>query len=58
VSVEKDTIAYGSGTWVRMYDMWVLREEHSMVRMLLTGHMVHACQYWTYGHGQGGTFLA
>jgi hypothetical protein len=23
-SVEKDTVAYGSGTWVRMHDVWVL----------------------------------
>jgi hypothetical protein len=26
VSVEKDTVAYGSGTWVRTHDTWVLRE--------------------------------
>jgi hypothetical protein len=24
--------------------------------MLLTGRMVHVCQYWTYEHGQEGTF--
>jgi hypothetical protein len=36
-SVEKDTVAYGSGTWVRTYDAWVLREGQGMVRMLLTG---------------------
>jgi hypothetical protein len=35
--VEKDTVAYGSGTWVRMHDAWVLGEGHGMVRMLLTG---------------------
>jgi hypothetical protein len=23
-SVEKDTIAYGSGSWVRTHDAWVL----------------------------------
>jgi hypothetical protein len=23
-SVEKDTVAYGSGTWVRTHDAWVL----------------------------------
>jgi hypothetical protein len=36
-SIEKDTVAYGSGTWVRMHDAWVLWERHGMVRMLLTG---------------------
>jgi hypothetical protein len=44
-SVEKDTIAYGSGMWVRTHDAWVLWEGHGMVRMLLTGCMVHICQY-------------
>jgi hypothetical protein len=29
--------AYGSGTWVRTHDVWVLWEGHGMVRMLLTG---------------------
>jgi hypothetical protein len=33
-------------------------EGHSMIRMLLTGRAVHVCQYWTYGRGQEGTFLA
>jgi hypothetical protein len=56
-SVEKDTVAYGSGMWVRTYDAWVLREGHGMVCMLLTEHMVRIYQYWTYGRGQGGTFL-
>jgi hypothetical protein len=57
-SVEKDTVAYGSGTWIRTHDMWVLWEGHSMVCMLLTGRTVRVCQYWTYGRGQEGTFLA
>jgi hypothetical protein len=57
-SVEKDTVVYGLATWVRTHDAWVLREEHCMVLMLLTGHMVHICQYWTYERGQGGMFLA
>jgi hypothetical protein len=25
-----------------------------MVHMLLTGHTVRVCQYWTYGRGQEG----
>jgi hypothetical protein len=57
-SVEKDTVAYGSGTWVRTHDAWVLWEGHGMVRMLLIGHTVRVCQYWTYGRGQEETFLA
>jgi hypothetical protein len=57
-SVEKDTEAYGSGTWVRMHDTWVLWEGHDMVRMLLTGCTVRVCQYWMYGCSQEGTFLA
>jgi hypothetical protein len=58
-SIEKDTVAYGSGMWVRMHDVWVLREGYGMVRMLLTEHMVYVCQYlWTYGRDQGETFLA
>jgi hypothetical protein len=32
-SVEKDTVAYGSGTWVRTHDAWVLWEGYNMVRM-------------------------
>ena len=51
-------VAYGSGTWVRTHGAWVLWEGHGMVRMLLTGRAVHVCQYWTYGRGQEGTFLA
>jgi hypothetical protein len=43
--VEKDMVAYGSETWVRTYDAWVLREGHGMVRMLLLGCTVHICQY-------------
>jgi hypothetical protein len=50
-SVEKDTVAYGSGTWVRTHDVWVLWEGHGMVRMLLTGRTVHVYQYWMYGRG-------
>jgi hypothetical protein len=57
-SVEKDTVAYESGTWVHKYDMWVLSEGHDMVRMLLTGHTIRVCQSWTYEHGEEGTFLA
>jgi hypothetical protein len=57
-SVEKDTVAYGSGTWVRTHDVWVLQEGHGMVRMLLTGRTVRVCQYWMYERGQEGTFLA
>jgi hypothetical protein len=53
--VEKDTMAYGSGTWVRTHDAWVLWEEHGMIRMLLTGCMIRVCQYWTYECGQYGT---
>jgi hypothetical protein len=58
VLMEKDMVEYGSGTLVCTHDMWVLREGHGMVRKLLTGRMVCVCQYWMYGHGQGGTFLA
>jgi hypothetical protein len=29
-------VAYGSGMWVRMHEMWVLWEGQDMVRMLLT----------------------
>jgi hypothetical protein len=57
-SVEKDTVAYGSGMWVRTYDAWVLWEGHGMVHMLLTRYTVCVCQYWTYERGQEGTFLA
>jgi hypothetical protein len=59
-SVEKDTMTYGSGTCVcvRTHDVWVICEGHDMVRMLLTGRTVCVCEYWTYGHGQEGTFLA
>jgi hypothetical protein len=35
--VEKDMIAYGSGTWVRKHDACVLWDGHAMVHMLLTG---------------------
>jgi hypothetical protein len=57
-SVEKDIIAYGSGTWIRTHDAWVLWEGHRMVYMLLTRCMIHVCQYWMYVRGQKGTFLA
>jgi hypothetical protein len=57
-SVEKDMVAYGSGTLVRTYDTWVLWEEHGMIRILLTGCMVRVCQYRTYERGQEGMFLA
>jgi hypothetical protein len=53
-SAENDTVAYGSGIWVRTHDAWVLREEHGMVRMLLTRHTVQVYQYWMYGRVQGG----
>jgi hypothetical protein len=39
-SVENDTVAYGSGTWIHTHDAWVLRERHVMVHMLLTGRTV------------------
>jgi hypothetical protein len=58
MSVENDTVAYGSGTWVHTPDTWVLWEGHGMVCMLLTGHTVCVCQYWTYERGQEGTFLS
>jgi hypothetical protein len=57
-SVEKDPVAYGSGTWVRTHDAWVHWEGHDMISMLLI---------WMYGtrmpilniqSGQEGTFLA
>jgi hypothetical protein len=32
-SVEKDTVAYGPGTWVRMHDTWVLWEGYVMACM-------------------------
>jgi hypothetical protein len=35
--------AYGSGTWVRTHDVWVLREGHDMVCMLLIGCRVRIC---------------
>jgi hypothetical protein len=57
-SVENDMVAYGSGTWVRTHNAWVLREGHGMVCMLLTGCTVRVCQYWTYKRGQEGTILA
>jgi hypothetical protein len=57
-SVEKDMVAYGSGTWVRTYDTWVLWDGHGMVHILLTGRTAPICQYWTYGRDQEGTFLA
>jgi hypothetical protein len=57
-SVEKDTVAYGSGTWIRTHDVWVLWKRHVMIRMLLTGRTVCVCQYWMYGCGQEGMFLA
>jgi hypothetical protein len=41
---------------------YVFAMGHGMVCMMLTGHMVYiyacVCQYWTYGCGQVGTFLA
>jgi uncharacterized lipoprotein NlpE involved in copper resistance len=57
-SVEKDTVAYGSGMWLRMHDAWVLREGHGMVHMLLIERTVCICQYCTYRHGQEGAFLS
>jgi hypothetical protein len=57
-SVEKDTVAYGSGTWVRTHDAWVLREGHGMVCMLLTGRTIRIYQYCTYRRSHGGMFLA
>jgi hypothetical protein len=43
-SVEKDTVAYGSGTCVHTHDVWVLWKGHGMVYMLLTGRTVRVCQ--------------
>jgi hypothetical protein len=37
------TGAYGSGTWVRMHDTWVLWEGYGMVRMLLIEHTLRVC---------------
>jgi hypothetical protein len=39
---------YGTGTWVRTHNAWVLWEGHGMVRMLLTGCTVRVCQYLMY----------
>jgi hypothetical protein len=39
-----DTVAYESGTWVRMYDTLVLWEEHDMVHILLTGRTIRVFQ--------------
>jgi hypothetical protein len=58
VSVEKDMVAYGSETWVRTHAAWALWEGHDMLRMLLIGHTIRVCQYWTYGRDQEGIFLA
>jgi hypothetical protein len=58
VSVEKDTVAYGSGTWVCTHDALVLSEGHSMIRILLIRCMIRICQYWIYRCGQEGMFLA
>jgi hypothetical protein len=44
-SVEKETVAHGSETWVRTHDAWVLWEGHDMVHILLTGCMVCVYQY-------------
>jgi hypothetical protein len=38
-SVEKDTVAYGSGTWVRTHDVWVL----------WNGRYNTYAANWTYG---------
>jgi hypothetical protein len=40
-SVEKDTVTYESGIWVRTHDVWVLCDRQGMICMLLTGCMVH-----------------
>jgi hypothetical protein len=53
-SVEKVTMAYGSGTWVHTHDAWILWEGRGIIRMLLTVCMLPVCQYWTYRRGQGG----
>jgi hypothetical protein len=39
-----DMIAYGSRTWIRMHDAWVLWEEYGMVCMLLTRCVVRVFQ--------------
>jgi hypothetical protein len=47
-SVEKDTVTYGSGTWVRMHDAWVLYAGHGMVHMLLTVWYICGTRYGTH----------
>jgi hypothetical protein len=45
---------YGSGMRVHTYDAWVLREEHGLVRRLLSGHTVWGClTYDTIAYGSG-----
>jgi hypothetical protein len=46
--IEKDTVAYKSGTWVHMHDAWILWEGHGMVCMVLTGHTICV---WTWPSG-------
>jgi hypothetical protein len=41
-------IAYRSGMWAYMHDMWVQWEGHGMLCMLLTRRMLRVCQYWMY----------
>jgi hypothetical protein len=57
MSVEKNTVMYKSGTWVRKHDACVLWKGHNIVRMLLTGHIIRICQYCTYRRDQEGMFL-
>jgi hypothetical protein len=44
--------------WVHTHYVWDLWEEHGMVHMPVIGQMVQLCQYWMYGCGQDGMFLA
>jgi hypothetical protein len=57
-TVEDDTVAYGLVICVRMHDTWARCEGHDMICMLLTGCMVHICQYKMYEGGQERTSLA
>jgi hypothetical protein len=45
---------YGSGMRVHTYDVWVLREEHGLVRRVLSGRTVRRClTYDTVAYGSG-----
>jgi hypothetical protein len=44
-SVEKDTLAYGSATWICMHVAWAHYEGHDMVYMLLIRRTIYVHQY-------------